>query len=255
MKTIKKFFLFSLTIAAFASCSDKNDVIDQVEAITTDEALDIVAESVAIDEGGISLEFLAFTDESATVSTDVTSDLNGSVTSDMNPNCGQTKTRTFSKSYSGPNVSWSVAYEWMRTLQCNEEGKPTHFDVKWSADKSFENQRYEAVSVANGEWTVTFDNDGNFRLKVFNGDYMKHVSRQSKISDRGHIADLDINIVDVVVRRVDKFILSGTLYFTLTGENNTGNTFAKSGQVVFNGDCTATITIDGGGSRTVSICD
>ncbi|MBX2846260.1 MAG: hypothetical protein KTR13_08610 [Saprospiraceae bacterium] len=256
MKNWKNLWILGLGLITFAACSDSEDVTAEPEAVLSEtEALDMVEEAVSFDSGGLMLELSMLSGDVATTlpEAEPTPGLSGMPPSDL---CGQSQSKSESGSYEGPNVSWSYQWDWSRVLYCDDAQTPDYFDVDWDASRSYEGPRATSTAVADGDWVVTFDTESSdFFIKIFNGDYLRTIDRALKNRDRSHTGTLDVNIVDVEVRRADQHILSGTLFFTLSGENNTGNTFSRSGEVIFNGDCTATVNMDNGNSRTIIICD
>jgi|GEM_PF-5080763 len=253
MKILKTLFILGGIILSLSSC-DNGTVVETPVLLSDSDAQDIVAEALTTDNGGITLDITELNSDIDGI-LDLTAPLpSGSFAAGLSDFCGETIERTKSGSFSGPNVSWSYSKEWSKTLVCDENDTPEYFDVTWDASREFENQRVSSSSVVDGDWTVHLSREGGFIQKTFNGDYLKNVDRYAVQSDRYKLKQLDVNIVDVLVRRADGFILGGTLFFTMTGENQTGNTFSRSGEVVYNGDCTATITLDNGNSRTISIC-
>jgi hypothetical protein len=66
----------------------------------------------------------------------------------------------------------------------------------------------------------------------------------TNLNTRSVSSDFSATIVDLIVGKSDYEVDSGTGTFSLTGTTNQGN-FSYNGSIVFNGDNTATITING----------
>jgi len=253
MRTLKETIILGLGLLIFAACTDEVAVDEPTVILSEADTFEILEESLSVENAGFVLE-LDIISEDVELVLSTSSSLPNTSANPLSDLCGESQSKSKSGNYEGPNVNWNYQWDWTRTLLCDENLVPIHFDIDLDASRSYENNQISTSGNVDGDWEVTFEEEAS--IKSYNGDYVREIDRQAKNSDRGHMVNLDLNIVDVKVQRgSDRHVLGGTLFFTLTGENNRGNTFSRSGKVVFNGDCTATINIDGGNSRTIQICD
>jgi len=252
MNYFSKLLLVVLSTIVLFSCNEDNIVNPNVDAISTEESLEIISENISEQTDGLMAEVSMMT---AILPIDNLEELPATA-SGLSDYCGETQTYSDSQSFEGPNIQWSHSFELSRTLVCTADDEPRYFDVSYTADGSFQNNQVSAMRDAIGQWQVTraqeFTQEN--QIIVFNGDYTRDIEREQLDGDRGHNIHLEVEGVDVKKNRSTGDWVSGTLLFTKTGQNNNGNSFSVSGTIVIHDDCTATVTTDNGNVNVITIC-
>jgi hypothetical protein len=78
-----------------------------------------------------------------------------------------------------------------------------------------------------------------------NGEYKRAGSFQSKIGNKASgNSSVDITVTNLTITKSNRKIASGSGTIAITGTGPKGGTFSYTGTIVFNGDETATLTIN-----------
>ena len=81
---------------------------------------------------------------------------------------------------------------------------------------------------------------------VLNGDYVRDGSFQSKVGNKASgNSHIDIVGTNITLSKPERKIVSGSATIAITGTGPKGNSFSYTGTIVFNGDGTALLTING----------
>lgn len=251
-KLIKNTLFATFSILFFVACND--DVITSepnVEALTTEETVEILTENISLSSDGMLMDIQVTTEILPMENLDELSTTNA-----LSDFCGESQTHSDSSSFDGPNVQWSHSWVLSRTLVCDDNDTPQYFDVDFDAEGAYASNQIEASREAVGDWQVTraeeFSQEN--QVLVFNGEYQREIERDQVNGDRGHEITLVVEAFNVKRNRTTGEFVSGTLTFTKSGMNNNGQSFSRSGTIVINDDCTATVTMENGNVFTIEIC-
>jgi len=81
---------------------------------------------------------------------------------------------------------------------------------------------------------------------VFAGSYNRIGSQVSKVRNHNTFTStLHYTLTNINVSKTDHHIVSGTASLTFDGQSTSGNTWTYNGSVTFNGNGTATLSING----------
>jgi hypothetical protein len=245
MKTFKLSLILLLMLGAF-SC--KKDSTSSNNAVTTDQAADIAASSLAENSEGLA----SVTDDIAVNAQGISSvntggltiNSTGQSTSSVHQECGTTLTDSVTRALTIDSVTVNYNFKYTHTLNCNNS-VPDNLVNTLTYSGSFNGPRL--TSSNSGSATVTIaglsQSAANF---VLNGEYKRSGSFQSKVgNDATGNSNVDIVGTNITLSKPDRKILSGSATIAITGTGPRGNSFSFTGNIVFNGDNTATLTING----------
>lgn len=162
-----------------------------------------------------------------------------------NEYCGQSFDSTVVRSINKPSVTASYTKTWEWTLNCNNLRVPTSFGFNATSTGDYETTRMTSDDNASTDWTISNLISGS--AYTINGSYTREGSQTSTVRNRSNsfTSEVNINITSLNVNKSTFLIDSGTATFTLTGSSTNGQNFSYQGSIVFNGNGTATITING----------
>ena len=165
--------------------------------------------------------------------------------------CDTLYQKTVNQGFEGSRLvaSYSSDIEYM--LTCNS------FDLPETGTFSgATNTTYTMPNVAgSGNGSVTAGVTGlelTASSIVFNGSYVRTGTQEVSVSESKTVnSTLTVAFTDVTVSKVGKMVESGSASFSLSGSTPQGE-FVYEGTIVFNGEGTATVTINGN-EYTVSL--
>jgi hypothetical protein len=239
MKTTKLFLLACLLCAAGA-CNDDDD---DSSAITSEEAADVVGSSLAINSSGLTAVVNASVE-----GTDAALEASeGGRTAA----CGYTNELTFSATnLPGALITYSYDYSYSYILTCGND-IPQSLAVTTAYEGQFDAPRLASQHTGSSNLTITALDETETSY-IINGDYDRAGSFQSKIRNKNSsTSTVDFSVDDLTVDKTNQKILSGSASVTITGSVTGKGSFTYTASVVFEGDGTATVTING----TVYIVD
>lgn len=244
LKPARPLFIAILFITfGLASCSsDDNDTAESTQ-ITEEEAVDVIATSMAKDSNGMS----------KTMQTSVEmAESEDMFVEEENVACGQTNTEAYSQSNVNGNYSYNYTLNTNYTLSCTNAGFPDYFTYDAALSGVYDTPRMSSDDTSQLSWTVTGLPPSNSSV-TFNGDYERNGTQISKVRNMNTFSStLTYNVQDIVVSKSTYQILSGTASVTFIGISSTGNQYTFSGTITFNGDETATLLINGN-SYTINL--
>jgi hypothetical protein len=221
---------------------------------TSDDAADIATSSIQIGSGG-------FADQAGSVT--IMSASNGYGLS--NPEDGHGKTHkggidggpltgpqgrltcgvpfdtTVTYSYSGPNVTASFTHQWELTLNCVD----TSLAFAGTFTGNYDGPAITGSRTGTRDWVLTGIGTA-YTAFVINGTFNCNGSWTMKVRSMNTFTNtVAITCTDVTVDKITHRITGGTGTVNITCVVSNGHSYQFTGTVVFNGDHTATLTING----------
>ncbi len=226
--------LFLGTTLLFVSCDRDNDNSPEDQNVTTEDAVDVLSGALAEGSSGLVAEI-----EAGAKAADEATQKNLT-----NLDCGETRDSSTVYSVDRTNLSADYTIGWTWTLLCNAQDIPSALNFTRSLQGTYETQRMESDDTADATLTIEQLLVGpNY---VFNGGYERDGSQQSKVREmRAFNSNITINVDDLNVDKGTRRITSGLASFSISGSSSGGTGFEFEGDIVFNGDGSATIIIDG----------
>ncbi|MEL6195308.1 MAG: hypothetical protein AAFR66_24850 [Bacteroidota bacterium] len=234
MKSVYTVIILVLSLLAFASCTDNEETPSANSEITTEEAAEIVGTSLASSSAGLD----EVTVEVAETSEEMATETN------FDP-CGVQRDTAYSiSSPSGAAISYSGDLSYDFGVGCVGD-VPQTFSYEVAYSSIFDAPRMASSNTGSSSLSLeSLSND--YIIFEVNGSYTRTGSFDSKIFNKtSSNASVTFNLNDLVVDLNDKRINGGSATFTLAGSTARGNTFNMTGDVSFDGQGNALISIDG----------
>ena len=236
------------------SCKKDNSASSS-STITTDQAADIAAGSLAENSNG----FASVTDDVAVNAQGISSVNSGlsvnstQATASVHQECGTTLTDSVTRNITVDSVTINYFFKYSHTLNCNSSNEPDNVINALTYKGSFDGPRLSSTNSGSANVTIAglTSTATNF---VLNGEYIRDGSFQSKVGNKSSgNSHIDIVGTNITLSKPGRKILSGTATITITGTGPKGNSFSYSGTITFNGDGTATLAWSGGATYTINL--
>jgi hypothetical protein len=220
----KHLFLILIPVLALLSACG-----EQVETISQAEAAELVENAtVANTEGYVSQ----------------VEDISGLLLAFLD-NCNETRDSSISRSGSQGNVSYNWNFDWSWSLACSNVGVPQSFSASYSGSGDYSTLRITSDDEFSGSFTVSGlqPSAGNW---VYSGSYSRTGSQvfDGQRRDRDVSSVITVSTTNLNVSKSSQEIVSGTSDISVSGSVN-GSAFSYTGTLVFNGNRTGTLTING----------
>lgn len=219
-------------LMTFSACnrdSSKKDMSD-------DEIASTVENSLASGMGGATVSV----DQSARTTT------NYAVPS----YCGATRDTTIN--VNGPQGRYILNTVWTATINCTGS-IPSSISYTIGGSSLYNGTNIDLEAILGGAATMTgLSGSGNY---VLDGQFTR-VGNGSLTTDRRtkeFSSELYFDFDALNISKTSYTILSGSATVTINGAVVDGNSYARTGNLVFNGDGTATLTLDNGAVFTITL--
>lgn len=228
---MKNVFFIPLSLLVFiflSACDNTDNNATPNEVITTEEAYTIVEEGIISDGEGLSQEVL----NTVLVLTEELS-------------CNASFDSTLTRNYTGDLRTANYTLDWQWSINCNQFNIPTDVSFGSATQGDYDGPRLTTNSSATGTYAVT-GLEFSSPAYLINGTYNREGSQALKVGEmRSFSSAVAYTIADISINKATFTIESGSGTFALSGTNKNGDTFLIDGSIVFNGNQSATITING----------
>lgn len=202
---------------------------EKTMSITEEDAADVIAASLESETGGMVEEIAMKTKYVTEESNKLT--------------CGNPVTvfRTFVKT-TGIRTG-NFTYNWVVLKNCSEGDT----SISWtgSFNGSFETPRLSGSTSGSRNWTIQGIEAGSNSLTM-NGNFVRSGSHQSKVRQRRSFSsEVFYEFSDIIVNKGTRKITSGTGSVQVSINASNGATRNLNGTIIFNGNGTATLLING----------
>jgi hypothetical protein len=165
--------------------------------------------------------------------------------------CGLSKDTTVTRTASGTDFSWSRTANWNWVVNCDTNNVYNNVVFTESGTSSFDGPRIEWTATHGGSFTVTnlAVSELNF---IINGTMTRNASGtiNSRRRSGNYTSTIVHNWTNMNVNKDNRNIVSGSGTVNYSGTIG-GNTISRTGTLVYNGDGTATLTMDNGNIFTI----
>lgn len=244
MKNFKLSLIILLMLGAFSCKKDNNT--SSSSSVTTDQAADIAAGSLAENSDG----FASVTDDIAVNAQGISSTHSNltvnstQATNSVHQACGTTLTDSVTRNITIDSVTVNYTFDYSHTLNCNSSNVPDNVINTLTYKGSFDGPRLSSSNSGSANATIAGLSPTATDF-VLNGEYVRDGSFQSKIGNKASgNSHIDIVGTNITLSKPDRKIVSGSATISITGTGPKGNSFSYTGTIVFNGDGTATLTIN-----------
>lgn len=223
-------FVFAALVLAAGSCKKK-----RVNDLSTEDAADAVTEALEYKSGGLAQAIKA-----AAQYLEGQNFGGGGEHLD----CGESFDSTIAGSHNTVSVTSSFTHTWQYTLNCDG---PTPVSVTGTGNHTghYNGPRITSDTEGTRSWTVT-GLDAGMTHFIFNGMFERSGVHTSKLRQKNTFtSSLAIVPTDVAVSKTWHKIVSGSAAVTLNCTGADGEEYNFIGSLEFNGDDTATLTLNG----------
>ncbi|TFF39635.1 hypothetical protein [Mucilaginibacter psychrotolerans] len=235
-RAAKLFSITALSIAMALSSCKKDSTAGN--AVTEDEAAEVMVQAVDPASGGLALQTTAAT----TIA----------LTNSSSAKCGVAKDSTITGTGSTATRTYSYNLSWHRLLTCGVGSIPSKLDFTFTGGSTYSGPRMSSDDNSTGAFTVTGLELGSSEY-VVNQTYTRKGTQQSKVrKNRSFSSTVNIITTDVKVSKATQQITSGTGTVKVTGTASTGETFSYSATITFLGSKKANIVFASGTTYAVS---
>ncbi len=208
--------------------------------LTADDAADAMTSAMTTSTGGLSSQVSTAATYSYTQGAYKTS----GATATLSLSCGVPFDTTFSFAYTGVTTA-SYSGQWDYLLTCSGS-LPQSLTMSGSYTGSYDAPRIKSTNTGTRNWTLTGIDMLTSTPYTFNGSFTRTGSHTSKVRNQyTYNADITITVTNLTVSKTTGQITGGTGAVTMTGTVSNGNSYSFNGNVVFNGNGAATLTING----------
>ncbi|MDP9076194.1 MAG: hypothetical protein M3O71_02125 [Bacteroidota bacterium] len=232
MKNFKYYFVILLLAAAVSCKKNDSSSVNIKGNVSNDEAADMVAASVSTNLNGV-----------AGVSGDVTVSAQAFV--GLHLPCGTSKSDSVSRQSTGTNVSYSYKLKYSYMLNCNSDNQPDNLVSNLAYSGTYSGPHISSSNSGSSAFIVG-GLSPSATAYVINGEYKRDGSFKSKVdTTNAGSSSIDIAVKSLTLSKPDRKIASGSATFTITGNVPKKGNFNYNGSIVFNGDGTANLTVNG----------
>jgi hypothetical protein len=201
--------------------------------VSSAEAADMVASSLSVNSNGV-----------VNIVGDVTSDAASFARAHLA--CGTSKVDSISRqSATGSTTTYNYKLNYNYTISCGSNNMPDSLLSSLIYSGSFNGPNLSSSNSGSSIFKVS-GLDSAATTYVINGEYKSSGSFASKVDTANHgNNNVDIVITALTLKKSGRSIISGTGTISVTGDVPKKGSFSYIGTLVFNGDGTATLTING----------
>lgn len=229
-KGFLKFMSAALMILAFSACTEENE--EPAYTPTEQDAAKVVEESLANSSGGMTEEISKLNES-----------LYAKDIGELNLECGVPFDTTFNYFLSG-DATGAWTRQWNLLLNCPTDENP-FLEVNTNYEGGFSGNYLSQNRSGNRMWTWSnLGLEGDFIFMNGSGSHSGERVLNGP-AQNGFNWTFDGEWNEVAISKDTHLIDSGNGLFTLVFTGPQGNTFTFTGTVVFNGDQTATVTVNG----------
>jgi hypothetical protein len=228
-KAIYTLMMCACIALALNSCKDKDD---EKISISSEDASDIIVNSMETEEWGIASQLL----QSALMTEPLLD----------TANCGLQGDSSFNKHYGGSSIQYNYDFNWNWTINCLGPELST-VDINYSSTGNNSTSEMSSTFTCSGDFAMSALDTASHEF-IFNGAYTRDGDFSSKVSP-SHVCNIHMVITfsNVHMSKADHNYTSGTANAALTCTTADSEVFDFSGTIVFNGNQNCTLTLDGKG--------
>lgn len=230
-KSNLKVILLLITTFYLTSCSKDNQPIVFNE-VTEEDAVELIEASLQKSTGGLNETTKTYSEELAT---DIT----------LNESCDTAYEESFTYSYNANSIQADYLTNWSYQMTCTDLDVPQSAVFEASSTGNYTTTRIVSEDAMETSARISGLQPSSLTL-IFSGSFKREGAQKitTNFNIRNLSSSLRVDFTDLIVDKSTYAIISGTGTASLTGVNQ-NNSFLFEGSVVFNGNGSATLTING----------
>lgn len=245
--------LLSILMISFTSCNKDDDNLSDADSqtITEEEAVEAIAKAISPETGG----FVEQTNEAIYLIEENEVSENSTTTSgtfEDTYECGENYATSFIRSLDNSTHSYNVNYNWDWMLNCTSDDSPLSFTFNLEGGNTYSSPRMSSVDSSDAALSITGLDDAIGEYTI-NQSYVREGTQTSFVrAQNSFVSTINFETSDLKILKANYNITSGTVLVQFNGEVSNGNIYSFSGEVTFNGNQTATITMGSGNTYNVA---
>lgn len=162
----------------------------------------------------------------------------------LDQHCDESIDSSVHYTYQQNNITADYQREMDWLIECNILNVPQYVLFTSTSTGQYSTLRLSSTDTANNEFSVSGLEWGSDHYLI-NGITSRVGTQESLIRDRDYSSTCLLTLSQLAIAKADDHIASGTAAVTVTGQQSNGAEFTFDGSLVFNGDDTATLTLNG----------
>ena len=207
--------------------------------LTADDAADAISYATASGTGGLSAQVSSTASYSSAQGVYKTDNGNSTTLT-----CGVPFDTAINYTYTGVTTA-NYSSQWAYLLTCNGQLSQS-LSLTGSYNGNYDAARISSTNSGNRTWTLSGLDLNTSTPYTFNGTFTRTGSHTSKVRNRyTYTVNMTITLTNLTVSKTTYQITGGTGTVVMTGNVSNGNSYSFNGDIVFNGNGNATLTING----------
>ena len=230
----KAFFYVSgiIILSIFFSC--KKEQIAETNNLSNDEAAEIAAASLSSGNGGSSSQLEDAAKYSETIINDTLSE-----------KTSETYDTTFTVSKDTGRTTFNYSFHYQYGMQYNASTHRFEYFMNYDTEGKFESLHLYSEDNSNGELVLT-GLEQNQDYYLINGNVTRTGNQTVKKQDKKSVsATVILTFNNIKIRKSDYLLTEGSGELTIKGKTSEGAEFSFTGTVVYKGDGTVNLVING----------
>lgn len=238
--------LLCMSIILVTSCNKDDDTNSSENSISEEEAAEVIAMAVSPETSGL----VEQTNEALIILEGSSSDYSRN-TSDFDYVCGENYATSFTRNFENGTYSYNAEYIWNWVVNCDGEN-PTDFNFNLNGENSYTSPRMSSNDSNEASLSISALDETESEY-VINQTYSRSGSQESFVRNQNNFTStLSFTTSNLKILKANHNVTSGTMTVVFSGQVSNGNTYEYSGELVFNGNQTATLTLGSGNTYTIA---
>lgn len=234
--------IFSLLIVT--SCEEDNDT-ELAQGISDNETKMIITSTMTSNGGEISEIKTSTAARNQTKSLDDFTPLE-------NLSCNESVSISWSNQNQDGNLSWSFQNNWTWELICDFQNVEGEYQVNGNGTLDFQGPNLIKQVDKTRDFNLSgFGSSSN--VWIYQAEHERNANFQFLVGNQNTIdVNIDLSAEDIFIDKQSQEIISGTYTIDITRINSDGNFNSRGAVIVFNGNQSATVTLDNGNTFNIS---
>lgn len=235
-----------LGLVFFASCNNDDNEIS-ASNISEEEAAETIGMAVLPETGGL----IEQTTESVTFIEGNSSDYSKSLDVKNDYSCDQNYGTSFIRSFDNGVYSYNADYSWNWIVNC-ENGIVSSFNYDLNGTNAYNSPRMSSDDKITATIAVSGLDDTETEYTI-NQTHNRSGSQNSSVrNENSFTSSLSFHTTNLTMLKANHNITSGSMSVAFVGQTSNGNVYDYSGELVFHGNQTATLTMGSGNTYNFS---
>tara|TARA_R110002020_G_scaffold97708_1_gene233145 strand:+ start:66500 stop:67288 length:789 start_codon:yes stop_codon:yes gene_type:complete len=233
------------------SCSDDDGNGDMdTAAISEEEAAEAIILAVSPEAGGMTEESMEaiyiLQDGSYTASREANSSKEGDYV------CGEEYSSSYVITKESGSIVYDINYVWSWIVGCDANGNPISYNFSLDGTGVYATPRMSSSGSDTAQIEI-ISLKGGEEMYQLNEEFIRRGTQESFVNNENTFnSTVQLDTENLQILKSNYNIVSGTVSASFKGEVSNGNSYDFSGEVVFHGNQTATLTMGSGNTYQIA---